>query len=96
MAKNKYLILIFLILVSSNNYAQQKFSILTVPGYSEKAKIDTNGISILPSGRFVTPAGNTMRITHDPFGLAISPDQETAISLHENVFTIIDLNIINS
>jgi DNA-binding beta-propeller fold protein YncE len=91
MAKNKYLILIFLILVSSNNYAQQKYSILTVPGYSEKAKIDTNGISILPSGRFVTPAGNTMRITHDPFGLAISPDQETAISLHENVFTIIDL-----
>ena len=84
-------ILIILILITGSSNAQQRFSILTVPGHSELSKIDTGGISILPSGRYVTPAGKTIRITHDPFGLAISPDQETAISLHENVFTIIDL-----
>lgn len=71
--------------------AQNKRSILTVPGYNELSKIDTNGTSVLPSGRFITPAGITLRITHDPFGLAISPDQKVAISLHENVFSIIDL-----
>ncbi len=36
--------------------------------------IQENGISVLPSGRFVTPAGKFIRITNDPFGMAISPD----------------------
>ena len=44
-----------------------------------------------PSGRFVTPAGQTIRITHDPFGMAISPDGKKAVTLHNGVFTIIDL-----
>ena len=87
----KYATLLVLLLLTKIINAQNKYSILTVPGYSEQSKIDTSGISVLPSGRYVTPAGTTMRITHDPFGLAISLDQKTAISLHENVFTIIDL-----
>ncbi|NDA62197.1 MAG: phosphoesterase [Chitinophagia bacterium] len=64
---------------------------LTVPGFKEYANIDTQQYSILPSGRYVRPAGKTFRITHDPFGLAISPDQRVAVTLHENVFSIIDL-----
>ena len=79
------------LLLSVIAIAQNKRSILTVPGYNELSRIDTNGTSVLPSGRFITPAGITLRITHDPFGLAISPDQKVAISLHENVFSIIDL-----
>lgn len=65
--------------------------ILTVPAGNLYSKIDANGISILPSGRFVTPAGNTVRITHDPFGMAISPDRQKAVTLHNGVFTIIDI-----
>ena len=79
------------LLLSVIAIAQNKRTIITVPGYNELSKIDTNGITVLPSGRFITPAGKTLRITHDPFGLAISPDQKVAISLHENVFSIIDL-----
>jgi len=90
MPKFKILICVILLIATKTN-AQKKYNILTVPGYNELTKIDTNGISILPSGRFVSPVGKTLRITHDPFGLAISPDQSIAISLHENVFTIIDL-----
>lgn len=66
-------------------------TLLTVPGYKEYCTIDTSGISVLPSGRYVTPAGKTIRITHDPFGLAVSPDGKKAVSLHNGVFTIIDL-----
>jgi len=91
MIKIKFGCLIILQFLTTLINAQNKYSILTVPGYSELSKIDTNGVSVLPSGRYVTPAGKTMRITHDPFGLAISPDQKTAISLHENVFTIINI-----
>ena len=81
----------YTLLLSVIAIAQNKRTIITVPGYNELSKIDTNGITVLPSGRFITPAGKTLRITHDPFGLAISPDQKVAISLHENVFSIIDL-----
>ncbi len=72
--------------------AQYKKTILTVPGYNQLTKIDTvNHKAILPSGRLVSPAGKTISITNDPFGLGISPDNSIAISLHENVFTILDL-----
>ena len=75
----------------SDSIGQQKQSFLTVPGFNEFAKIDTSGVSILPSGRYVQPVGKSIRITHDPFGLKIAPDGKVAIALHENVFTLIDL-----
>lgn len=45
----------------------------------------------MPSGRYLTPAGETVSITHDPFGLAVSPDGKKAVTLHDGVFTAIDL-----
>ena len=88
----KYLFLVVAILFCvSHSIGQQKQTFLTVPGFKEYAKIDTNSYSILPSGRYVQPVGKSMRITHDPFGLKISPDGAVAITLHENVFTLIDL-----
>lgn len=72
-------------------FAQKQVSILQVPGVNEYCNINTNGTSVLPSGRFITPAGKTLRITHDPFGLSISPDGKKAVTLHNGVITIIDL-----
>ena len=77
-----------LFVVSGNS---QTVNYLSVPGYNELSKIDTSGYSVLPSGRYVQPAGQSLRITHDPFGLAISPDQKVAITMHENAITLIDL-----
>ena len=71
--------------------AQKKVTILQVPGKNQFCSINQKGISILPSGRYVTPAGSTIRITNDPFGMAISPDGKKAVTLHNGVFTIIDL-----
>ena len=72
-------------------HTQKSVNILQVPGRNEFCKINEKGISVLPSGRFVTPAGDLIRITHDPFGMAISPDGKKAVTLHNGVFTIIDL-----
>ena len=72
-------------------YAQKQVSVLQVPGRNQYCKIEETGISVLPSGRFVTPAGELIRITHDPFGMAISPDGKKAVTLHNGVFTVIDL-----
>jgi DNA-binding beta-propeller fold protein YncE len=77
-------------------YSQKQIQVLQVPGYQEFSKINENGISILPSGRYVQPAGSLIRITHDPFGMAISPNGKKAVTLHNGVFTIIDLATLNA
>jgi len=72
-------------------YGQNKVTILQVPGVDSFCRINEKGISTLASGRFVTPAGDLIRITHDPFGMAITPNGKKAVTLHNGVFTIIDL-----
>ena len=74
-----------------NANAQHANTFFTVPGLNEYCKINPDGKSVLPSGRYVSPAGKTIRITHDPFGMAVSPDGKTAITLHNGVVTLINL-----
>ncbi len=76
--------------------AQNKVEILSVPAGSEFAKINPSGKTILPSGRFLTPAGHLIRITNDPFGMALSPDGKKSVTLHNGVFTIVDLASLNA
>ena len=82
---------LFLVCICTCSFAQNQVNILEVPGVNQYCKIDSGGTSVLPSGRFVTPAGQMVRITHDPFGLAISPDGRKAVTLHNGVVTLIDL-----
>lgn len=70
---------------------QKKVTILSVPAGNLQSVIRTDGTAILASGRFLTPAGQLIRITDDPFGMALSPDGKKAVTLHDGVFTIIDL-----
>ena len=81
----------FFALLCNPGFSQNKLEILTVPAGNQFAKIDLQGTTILPSGRFLTPAGELIRITNDPFGLAVSPDGKKSVTLHNGVFTIIDL-----
>ena len=83
-------IISFLFVLFANAQTQTK-TVLQVPAGNAYCTIHEKGISILPSGRFVTPAGETIRITHDPFGMALSPKGKKAVTLHNGVFTIIDL-----
>lgn len=81
-----------LLFISTIAIAQpKKLTVLQVPSKQQFSKIDEKGVSILPSGRFVTPAGEMIRISHDPFGMAVSPDGKKAVTLHNGVFTIIDI-----
>jgi YVTN family beta-propeller protein len=81
-----------LFLLSNHISAQsKKVTVLSVPAKDEYCIINPAGKSVLPSGRWVTPAGQTIRITHDPFGMALSPDGKKIVTLHNGVFTIIHL-----
>ena len=70
--------------------------VLQVPGLQQFCSINEKGVSVLPSGRYLTPAGQLIRITNDPFGMALSPDGKKAITLHNGVFTIIDLETLKN
>jgi len=90
--------LVLLLLVSATCcvVAQKNVNILTVPAGNEFAKINPKGTTILPSGRLLTPAGDLIRITNDPFGMALSPDGKKAVTLHNGVFTILDLQSLDA
>lgn len=87
----KYCPLCFLLLFTISTFAQKTYTTLQVPGRNEFCKIDSLGKSVLPSGRYVTPAGQTIRITNDPFGMALSPDGKRAVTLHDGVLTVLNL-----
>jgi len=72
-------------------FSQNKIDVLTAPAGDKFTQIKVDGTTILPSGRFLTPAGRVVRITNDPFGMAVAPDGKKAVTLHNGVFTIIDL-----
>ncbi len=83
---------VFTSVVSLSAVAQpKKVNVLQVPGKNLYSTVNEKGTSVLPSGRFVTPAGEMIRISHDPFGMSISPDGKKAVTIHNGVFTIIDL-----
>ena len=84
-------LLSLLLLASMMHAAAQKtYQVLTVPGKDAFTHIDVNSKTVLPSGRWITPAGSTIQITHDPFGMALSPDGTKTVTLHNGVFTIIN------
>ena len=76
--------------------AQKTVQVLSVPGKDGFTHIDKTGKTILPSGRYVTPAGSTIQITNDPFGMALSPDGSKTVTLHNGVFTIINNATLNN
>lgn len=65
--------------------------VLQVPGKDQYCKIDKKGVTVLPSGRYITMAGQAIPISNDPYGMAISPDGQKAVTLHDGVMTLINL-----
>ncbi len=84
--------LFFLIIVLSVISCSQDKKVTTIqpPGADRYCQINENGESVIPSGRVVTPIGQVTRITHDPFGLALSPDGSIALGVHNNVLTYVN------
>jgi DNA-binding beta-propeller fold protein YncE len=89
--KNTFTLIGILFYCNISSAQQKKITTYQVPGLNEYCAINQTGKSVLPSGRYLTPAGSTVRITHDPFGMAISPDGKKAVTLHDGVFTVIDI-----
>ncbi|PKL83938.1 MAG: hypothetical protein CVV24_02590 [Ignavibacteriae bacterium HGW-Ignavibacteriae-3] len=68
--------LILIVLVASFITAQTKNDpwILSAPAKNEFTKINYEGTTVIPNGRFVTPLGKNIITAPHPYGLAVSPD----------------------
>ena len=92
----KYLLLLIASMVVIITNAQKQATVLQVPGMNQFCTINEKGVSVLPSGRLLTPAGDLIRITNDPFGMAISPNGKKAVTLHNGVFSVINLETLHT
>ncbi|MEY4108607.1 MAG: hypothetical protein RL181_2949, partial [Bacteroidota bacterium] len=54
--------LISLAFVSAASGQGKPVRFMQVPGADAYCRIDTSGVSVIPSGRYIAPAGKTMRI----------------------------------
>ncbi|MEK7253668.1 MAG: phosphoesterase, partial [Bacteroidota bacterium] len=90
--KQLSLLLLALFFCRQPAFSQPKnVAILQVPGAAEYCKIDRSGVSVLPSGRYVSPAGKAIPISRAPYGLTVSGDNDRVLVLHNGVVTNIDL-----
>jgi len=84
------------LLIAFPALSQKTYTTLQVPGRTAYCRIDAAGKSVLPSGRYVTPAGQTIRITNDPFGMAQSPDGKKVVTLHDGVITLLSTSTLDT
>jgi DNA-binding beta-propeller fold protein YncE len=79
--KAKYLFVVTLVVLGACNNSSNKGPwIISTPSGERYAVIDKNGQTIIPNGRIITPAGKSIVVAPHPYGLALSPDGNTAIT----------------
>ena len=54
--------------------------IISAPAGSEFTKIDKAGKTVIPNGRYITPAGKSILTAPHPYGLTLSPDGKIAVT----------------
>ena len=76
-------ILICILISSCNNQKKNdetELWIISSPAGSEFTKIDKGGKTVIPNGRFITPVGKSIVTAPHPYGLALSPDGNIAVT----------------
>src|SRR5205814_10123813 len=63
---------------------------LEAPAGNRPVEIHEDGETVLPNGRLITPAGRQVKVAPHPYGLALSPDGQTLITVNNstNPFSI--------
>jgi DNA-binding beta-propeller fold protein YncE len=55
---------------------------LSAPAGNRPTRIDPSGQTILPSGRLITPLGRQVKVAPHPYGLTLSPDGKTLVTVN--------------
>ncbi len=82
------LLLIFILFSSCDRHKNQKANalwIITAPAGNEYTAIDKGGRTVLPNGRFITPAGKCIVLAPHPYGLTLSEDGNVVITANSGI-----------
>ncbi|MFA5803138.1 MAG: bifunctional YncE family protein/alkaline phosphatase family protein [Melioribacteraceae bacterium] len=74
------LILLFTFYLNVHPQSKKDFWIISAPAEKEFTKIDLNGKTVIPNGRFITPLGKTIITAPHPYGLTLSPDGNVLVT----------------
>ena len=55
---------------------------LTAPAGTRPTRIDPQGQTVLPNGRLITPLGKQVTVAPHPYGLTLSPDGKTLVTVN--------------
>jgi len=79
LSKSHYFSLLFILSVSTV-FSQQTTPVISAPSGDEYVKIDPNGKTVIPNGRYLTPAGKSYVVAPHPYGLVLSKDGKIAVT----------------
>jgi DNA-binding beta-propeller fold protein YncE len=80
------LILLFLTACNfQNNPKDKELWMISAPAGNEFTKIDKNNKTVIPNGRFITPAGKSILTAPHPFGLCLSHDGNVAVTANSGI-----------
>jgi DNA-binding beta-propeller fold protein YncE len=83
------------VLVSCSGGSKNDPWIISSPAGDRYAVVNKGGETILPNGRIITPAGTSIVVAPHPYGLALSPDGNTAITANSGT-TPLSITIIRN
>ena len=63
-----------------NNLKSDSIWIASAPSGDEVTKIEKLGKTVIPNGRYITPAGLSFLTAPHPYGLTLSPDGNIAVT----------------
>ncbi len=55
------------------------------PAGERPTRIDRDGVTVIPNGRLINPAGTTVEVAPHPFGLELSPDGRTVATANSGI-----------
>ncbi|MFZ4523173.1 MAG: bifunctional YncE family protein/alkaline phosphatase family protein [Bacteroidales bacterium] len=79
------LIMVLAVLLLGCSHSPKDLSVLSAPAGSDYTFIRKAGITVIPNGRLLTPAGVSTEVAPHPYGLAVSDDGEFAVTANSGV-----------
>ncbi len=73
------------VLLSGCKSKSKDIYIISAPAGSLYTGINKDGITVIPNGRLLTPAGKSLEIAPHPFGLILSRDGKTAVTANSGI-----------
>jgi YVTN family beta-propeller protein len=86
--RNIIKLLILVLLTSCNpqyDSGDNAIWLISAPAGNQFTKINRKGKTILPNGRYITPAGKSIITAPHPYGLTLSPDGNTAVTANSGI-----------